>query len=156
MQLRKPVCVVGAGNWLVAHDRIGPRVLELVESRYGPEVELCDVGSAGLALLDRLHRQDLMIVVDAGIFHGQVGEVRTIEPDLNAPIAQVSSVHQIGPLKTLAIAKRLFPENMPRRVLLIVVETRMMEDVAAEAACREVATILDREIASWNGPRLRK
>lgn len=149
MHHRKPVCVVGAGNWLVTHDRIGPRVLELVESRYGLEVELYDVGSSGLALLDHLHGQDLMIVVDAGMFHGKAGEIRTIEPDLRAPMPQVSSMHQIGPLETLAIANRLFPQNMPRRVLLIIVETNLIDDDTEEAACREVVTVLDREIEAW-------
>lgn len=153
IQSRRPVCVVGAGNWLVSHDRIGPRVLELVESRYGPEVELCDLGGSGLALLDHLHRQDLMIVVDAGIFHGEAGEIRTIEPDLRAPTPRVSSVHQIGPLEAMAIADRLFSEDMPRRLLLIVVQTDLLDDDAAEAACRKVVGILDREIESWGRSR---
>lgn len=153
MESRQPVCVVGAGNWLVAHDRIGPRVLELIGSRYGPEVALRDLGSSGLALLDLLDRQDLLLVVDAGIFQGRPGEIRVVEPDLTAPPARVGSVHQIGPLETLAIANRLFQDKMPRRVLLVVVETQGIDDDTAEAACREVVAVLDREIASWERSR---
>jgi hydrogenase maturation protease len=139
---------------LVAHDRIGPRVLELVESRYGPDVELCDLGGSGLALLDHLHRQELMILVDAGAFAGEPGEIRTLEPNLNAPLAPVGSVHQIGPLETLAIADRLFPDDMPMRSLLIVVQTNRLDDDKAEAACSEVVGILDREIEAWRRSRL--
>jgi hydrogenase maturation protease len=148
--------VVGAGNWVIAHDRIGPRVLELIESRYGPDVELCALGGSGLALLDHLHRQELMILVDAGVFPGRAGEIRAVQPDLSASLGRVGSAHQIGPLEAMVIADRLFPEDMPRRLLLIVVQTSQLDDDKAEAACREVVGILDREIEAWSRARPRE
>ncbi|MCP4695946.1 MAG: hydrogenase maturation protease [Gammaproteobacteria bacterium] len=143
------ISVVTAGNWLILHDSIGPRVLELIQDRYGPEVELCDVGNAGLALLDHLHRQDLMIVVDACLLGGHPGEVRVIEPDLAASPLEAGSVHQIGPLETLFLADRLYSEKMPARILVIAVETNGIDANTHEAACQQAVSILDREIAGW-------
>ena len=64
------ILVAGAGNWLLASDRIGPRVLEMVSERYPSGVELCDIGSTALSLLDSLRGQDLLIVIDACVGRG--------------------------------------------------------------------------------------
>lgn len=143
----QPISVIGAGNWLVSHDRIGPRVLALVEGRYGPDVELCDIGSGGLAILDHLHGQDLLLVVDAKV-GGTPGEVVVVIPDLDTPPTSEASVHQIGPVEALCVAKHLFPEKMPRRVLLVLVDTTDIDTEQEEEACRQVVTILDSEIAA--------
>lgn len=147
--MNKPVTIVGAGNWLISIDRIGSCVLELISERYDQAVELCNVGNAGLALLDHLHSQELMIVVDACVLGGDPGQIYTLEPDLSQPGGSGGSVHQIGPLETLAIAKHFYPRQMPRRVLLIMVETAGIDDETQQMACQQVVAILDREVAAW-------
>jgi hydrogenase maturation protease len=144
-----PVSVVGAGHWLISYDRIGPRVLALIRGRYGPEVEICELGNTGFALLDHLRGQDLMLVVDACFLGGRAGEVRVIEPVLPTLDSRVTSVHQVGPLEALAVADRLFKESMPHRVVLIAVETEGVDKAAEWAACQRVVSILDREIDAW-------
>ncbi len=149
----QPVAVVGAGNWLIASDRAGPKVLERIRGRYGPEVEVRDMGSAGLALLDHLHGQELMFLVDACLLGGPAGRVHVSEPRFDGKPAPVGSVHQIGPLETLTIAARLYPEQMPKRVVLIGIETEGMNDRTEETACQEAVAILDREIERWQNAR---
>jgi hydrogenase maturation protease len=148
-----PVAVVGAGNWLIATDRTGPRVLERIRGRYGPEVAIRNMGSAGLALLDQLHGQELMCLVDACLLGGPPGQVHVSELSFDGIPDPVGSVHQIGPLETLTIAARLYPENMPKRVLLIGVETDGIDEQAEETACQDVVAILDREIECWRRAR---
>ncbi|OAD20037.1 methyl viologen-reducing hydrogenase maturation protease [Candidatus Thiomargarita nelsonii] len=121
----------------------------MIQERYGPEVELCDIGSGGLALLDHLHSQELMIVVDACFQGKPPGEICVMEPNLDTQTMDVTSVHQIGPLETLAVAKRLFQEKMPQRILLIIVETNGIDDKTEKAACQQVVAILDMEIEAW-------
>jgi Ni,Fe-hydrogenase maturation factor len=175
---RAPISVAGAGNWLVPWDRIGPRVLELLEGRFpGSDVELVDLGSTGLALLDSLRAQELLILVDASSLGGAPGLIRELSPDLAgtsridrpeaapravpwcggtsridrpeaAPRAVpwcggtsqgVLSAHQIGLLETLALAKLLFPETLPREAIAFFVETNGLEEARQEEVCREVA-----------------
>jgi hydrogenase maturation protease len=145
------IAIAGAGNWLLGHDRIGPAVLACAEGRYGSEVELCDIGAASLALLDHLDAQELLIVVDACIFGGDPGEVVTCEPDLDQEIVRETSVHQIGPVEALIVARHLFPEKLPRRVLLVLVETEGLGEEGEQAACEKVISIIDREVEQWIG-----
>nr|VFJ64844.1 MAG: hydrogenase maturation protease [Candidatus Kentron sp. FW] len=165
---RQPISIAGAGNRLIAHDRIGPRVLRLIKGRYGPEVELCDIGTSGLRLLDYLRGQTLLVVIDACLMNEAPGTIRVLESSAarggrahssfhsnrardDGPLFDIgqvrsTSVHQIGPLETLAVAERLYKEKLPRRVLSIMVETRDIDAATEKKACREVVGILDREV----------
>lgn len=149
MQALAPVSVVGAGNWLLSHDRIGPEVLRRLEGRHGPEVALLDIGCAGLDLLDHLHGQDLMLLLDACIQGGRPGEVRVLDADPDRVPESGSSVHQLGPLEVLAVARRLFPETLPRRVRLILVESEGLTPDDEARACEAVLAQVDQEIAAW-------
>jgi len=146
------ITIVGAGNPLLACDRVGPEVLDRIAGRYGPEVELCSVGAAGLALLDHLHGQELLVVIDACVGAGDPERVRVVEPDLERPAARETSVHQIGPFETLAAARHLYPTLMPRAIRFILVETDDMDAHAEEAACLRVVSLLDRELARLEPP----
>ena len=91
-----PVTIAGSGNWLLGHDRIGPRVLERVAGRWGDEVELVDIGTTSLALLDHLRGQELLLVVDACAGMASPGEVAPL-PAIAAstrmvPLALISSI----------------------------------------------------------------
>ncbi|MBW2734349.1 MAG: hydrogenase maturation protease [Deltaproteobacteria bacterium] len=146
-----PITVVGAGNWLISYDCIGPRVLDLVDGRYGPtEVELRNSGSHGLSLLDHLHGQDVMIVVDACVLGGQPGEVKTlVDPPLDGPVGRESSVHQLGPIETLTVARLIDPLLMPQRLVLVLVETHGINPEIEEQACQQAVAVIDREIEVW-------
>jgi len=144
-----PVTVVGSGNWLLSCDRVGPQVLAAIRERYGPEVELGVVGSHGLAVLDYLHHQDLLIVVDACVGMGIPGEVMLLEPDLDSPPGRETSVHQIGPVEALLVGRHLYPEKMPRRALLLLIETEGLDPPGEAESCRKAVDLLDHEINAW-------
>ena len=141
-----PVTVAGSGNWLLGQDRIGPRVLERIAGRWGDGAELVDIGTTSLALLDCLRGQELLLVVDAYLGPEPPGEVLVREPDLSAACPPSTSIHQIGPLEALAVGRELEPENMPRRVVLVLVQTRDLDPEAEARACDAVIDVLDREV----------
>jgi len=140
------VTVAGSGNWLLGHDRIGPRVLAMVEQRWSHQVEICDLGTSALALLDHLHGQELLVIVDACVGFGTAGEVLVMEPDLETTPSRGTSVHQIGPIEALVVGSHLDPQMMPARVLLILVETGDLTESQEQAACERVVDLLDLEI----------
>ena len=145
---RPPMTVVGAGHSFISYDRVGPRVLVLLSGRFGGDVELCEIGTTGLGLLDHLHAQRLLVVVDACIFGGPPGQVREVVPDLDAPPPPSTSVHQIGPIETLFVARHVSPELLPERTLLVLVETEGIDDATEARACAEVVAIIEREISA--------
>lgn len=61
------VLIMGAGNTIMADEGVGPRALELLDSLYDfpANVELMDVGTTGLTILDYLREVDHLIVLDA-------------------------------------------------------------------------------------------
>lgn len=151
-----PVTVAGAGNWLLGHDRIGPRVLERLSGRLSDQVELADLGCSGLALLDRLRGQELLVVVDACVGRGRPGEVMVVEPDLDRLDDGWTSAHQIGPVETLAVGRALYPELEPKRVVLVLVETANLEESNEDRACAEAVDAVERELETWRRGRTRR
>jgi hydrogenase maturation protease len=137
------VTIAGVGNWLLACDRVGPRVMELLQGRYGRGVELADIGSGGLALLDHMRGQQLLVVVDACVGRAAPGEVVVIEdvPDDSA-VAGAGS-HQLGAVEALVIARHLQPETLPRRVVLILAESADFDEDELDAVCSRVVQTLD-------------
>lgn len=148
----RPVSVVGCGNWMIRADRVGPRVLAVLGSRPSPDVELCDVGTTVLGLLDRLHGQELLILVDACAGRGEPGEVRVAEPELIASDRPPSS-HQIGPVDALVVARELYPERLPGRLLFVQVETGGLGPADEDAACDRAVAAVEREIERWRSAR---
>lgn len=153
MNPARRVTVAGSGNWLLGHDRVGPRVLAMIDQRYSEQIEICDLGTSALALLDHLHGQDLLVIVDACVGYGAAGEVLVMEPDLTATPGRGTSVHQIGPIEALVVASHLEPQSMPQRVLLILVETGGLTEIQERTACDQVVEVLDREIGRLAGDR---
>ncbi len=139
---RPDVTVAGVGNWLISQDRVGPRVLEMAAGRYGEEVELADIGSGGLALLDHLHGQRLLVVVDACLGLGRPGEVVVVDGE-QVVAATSPSAHQIGPAEALLIARHLQPETMPGRTVLLLAETGELDESQLDTACERVMAELD-------------
>ncbi len=154
VELRKPIAIVTAGHWLLAHDCIGPRIAELIKDRYGSDVALFEAGSTALGLLDCLAGQQLLVVVDACSLSSrpggsQPGQLHEVQPDFESPSLDHCSVHQFGPLETLAIAKHLYPEDLPANTRLLLVETQGIDQTGIETACGQVVAALDRTIADY-------
>lgn len=142
------VTIAASGNWLLGHDRIGPLVLKKIPDRYSSDVELCDLGSSPLALLDHLRAQELLLVIDSCVGRAKPGEILILEPDLDQNPSPGTSVHQIGPLETLVIASLLYPDTLPRQCKLVLVETSDLLEIDEAQACEKVVEILDREVGS--------
>ncbi len=145
-----PITVAAAGHFMVAHDAVGPKVLERVQGRYDEAIiEVVDLGTSGLALLDRLRGQRLLIVVDACIGQGAPGDL--IEQTYDAtdtPPSRETSVHQLGPIAALQIAKELYPEQLPQRTVLLLVDTTGADDTLVEEASDRVVERLDELIGA--------
>lgn len=142
------VSVVGCGNWQVRPDRIGPRVLAALAARAPAGVELADVGTTLLGLLDRLHGQELLVLVDACVGRAAPGTVEVVDPAPGTAIPPRATLHQIGPLETLAIARELYPELCPRRTRLVLIETGGLGPEAEAEVCARALAAIETEIGA--------
>ena len=104
-----PLLVLGVGNILLRDEGIGVRVVEAMEQvELPPEVELFDGATAGLDLLDAIADRQKVIIIDA--IDGNSGPGTVIRlglDDLAARMDPQVSLHEIGLLETLAVARQL-------------------------------------------------
>jgi hydrogenase maturation protease len=152
---RARVTVAGAGSRLIPCDSVGPRVLELCSGRFGEEVELFECGTTPLSLLDCIRGQELMLIVDActGVFRS--GEVRIMDLEQTHELTGGNGMHQLGPMEALAVARSLYPEKLPQRTVLVMVETEGLSGIELEKVCGRVLTVLDRQMEGWRSSRPR-
>jgi len=113
------VLVLGIGNILRRDEGVGVRVIEALRDEDVPEdVELFDGGTFGAELIDVIADRAGVIVIDAIEHEGTPGSVfRFSGDDLAAHASASLSVHEIGLLDTLRMAKQL--GCPPKEVLVL-------------------------------------
>lgn len=147
LEKMRQITIAGAGNCLVAHDRIGPKVVGDLRDMVGGEVEVVELRGGGLGLLDIVRNQDLLVVVDACALGGEPGGVEVFEFD-GLPVDSGSvrgfTMHQIGPYEALKVVEALYPELMPERVCFVLIETCGLEgDAPSMSQARAVERIME-------------
>ncbi len=110
-QTRPPeVVILGTGNILLKDEGVGVRVIEQLRQDYHfPEnVKLIEGATMGLDLLPVICDTDRLIIIDAIKAKQKPGAIIKITPEeLASQTSAKNSLHQIGLLEALEIARRL-------------------------------------------------
>ncbi len=79
----KKVLIGGIGNVLLGDDGVGPYLAQLLLSRYefGEGVEVVDLGTPALDLIDQISGRDLVILIDSIDIDAAPGTVRLYRKD---------------------------------------------------------------------------
>ncbi len=125
--------VVCIGNDLVADDALGHRLFCLLRDRLqNKDVRLCLLGVGGIAVVDELDGEELLVVVDAVQFGAVPGSVHVLSWDqIPATRMRPVSGHGIGVREALQVCRKLYPEKMPQRIYLVGVEGACFDLVGA-------------------------
>ena len=155
------VAVLGCGNSLAGDDAVGLEVLAELARCYAAdrcphlEVELIEVGTGGLDVIEHILDRDRVIIVDAVLAGRPRGEVVEVPPGAMPEPDQVPfSLHGINVADAVAMARKLYPGRMPDPVQVVGVEIgerpkpfvqEMSGEVreAVEPACRCILDTLD-------------
>ncbi|TET72456.1 hydrogenase maturation protease, partial [Candidatus Bathyarchaeota archaeon] len=118
----KNVLIAGVGNRLMGDDGFGPRVIDLLSSAPLPEnVEVRDVGTAGLAIATDLSDYDLVVFIDSVNVEGETGRLYKwdIVEGSMGDVAELSrfTLHEVGLDGLLKLSKAM--GTLPPRVILI-------------------------------------
>lgn len=139
------VLIVCIGNDLVADDAAGHEVyLRLRQSALPGKVRLEYAAVGGIALLDLLSGEEgTLIVVDAVQFGAPPGTIHCIPWD-ELPVLQTGALsgHDIGLKETIEIGRLLYPEKLPRCILLVGIEGRCFNRTR-DAMTPETADAID-------------
>lgn len=123
--------VVCLGNDLVGDDGAGLAVHDRLAGQALPAgVRLARLGLGGLALLDLMDGEDLMVVVDAVALGGEAGTLHVQEGErLPGSGRPAVSAHGIGIAEALEVGRLLQPLRVPRRVVLVGIEGRRFDEL---------------------------
>lgn len=120
------------GNVLRGDDGFGIAVLRRLEDAgvAGRDVELLEVGTAGIRLAQELLRgYDRLIVVDA-VAGGRAPGSVSIEEVLSVEPATEVDMHEAVPARALAVAQAL--KVLPRSVFIVGCEPEGVDDLTTE------------------------
>src|SRR5512140_3669686 len=109
MANRCPTLILGIGNILLKDEGIGVHVIQAMEKMELPEnVEICDGGTGGAALLDIVANREKLIVIDTVDADVEPGTVLKMNArDLANENKQSISLHEFGLVETLFAAAQL-------------------------------------------------
>jgi hydrogenase maturation protease len=118
--------IVGMGNLLYRDEGIGVHVIQAMEKMELPgHVELLDIGTSTMDLISYLKEIKKLVVIDAMRAGGEPGTIYKCKPeDLLPKDGGPISLHEIGLLETLGMAKKL---GMEIETVIVGVEPEIME-----------------------------
>ena len=146
---------LGVGNLALSDDGLGVHAVRRLRERYrlGPDVELIDGGTAGLALLPRLAEAGRALVVDAIDTGAEPGTLVRLEAcEWEEALARGGTAHSVG-VGDLLVAARL-SDAWPERLVLHGAQpasTAIGGELTAPLAAVLDALVdrVARELASW-------
>lgn len=135
------------GNSLCCDDAVGWAVYDVLKARKLPaDVRLLLSGVGGIALLDDLKGEKLLIVVDAVQLGFPPGTVHVLSwNDIPGAGGAAVSLHGLGIRETIDIGRTLYPEDMPDRVFLVGIEGECF-DRLGEPMTQPVANAVDEAV----------
>jgi hydrogenase maturation protease len=124
---RFSILILGVGNILLGDEGVGVRVVEAMRDIKLPDnVELVDGGTGAFDLLDIVADRKKVIIIDAVRGGGEPGAIYRFTPDdIEKQQQCLTSVHQVGLLNTLEMAKMAgYP---PQSVIVCGIEPKRMD-----------------------------
>jgi hydrogenase maturation protease len=117
-----PVLVIGLGNPLAGDDGVGWHVVEELERRHlPPEIELIRGGTDLLALQLQIEGRRHVILVDALLGPGNVGDL-FVTDNADELDDRQGGAHQLSAVQALALMRAVVPAVRTTRVTWIAVE----------------------------------
>lgn len=154
------ILVACIGSDLAADDGVGHAVYQRLMRVVLPEgVRVEFFGLGGLQLVEQLAGEQVLIVVDAVQLGVEPGRVHLLDlDDLSGDTGLGGIAHQMGLAEALQLGRRLTPQRMPHRVMLVGVQGRTFDRLdqalspEVEAAVARAVEVVLNEIAKASAP----
>ena len=124
----KKRAVIGLGNPMMSDEGIGVRVVaQLQDTDLVRNIDVIDLGTAGMNVLHELEGRERVIFVDCAMMDDPPGTIRRFTPDevTTRKVQMGLSLHEGDLLNTLALARRL--GICPEDVVIFGIEPRAIE-----------------------------
>ena len=102
------ITIIGIGNLILMDEGVGVHAVRKLEEMHLPSIEVIDGGTATMELLAVIQEAKRIIFIDAVKGGGEPGTIYRITPDdLHEGTENALSIHQVGILDVLDMAKQL-------------------------------------------------
>lgn len=105
------------------------------------DVEVVEVGTAGLGLLDLIDGFDRLILVDAIVTGAEPGTIHELRGDDIASTAHLGAGHDADLPTVIALGRKLAGDRMPGEVVAIAVEAADVERISMSLSSKVEAAV---------------
>jgi hydrogenase maturation protease len=124
------VAVIGIGNLLRADDGVGVHVVRRLNESW-PEVYAVDLSTAEIGVLDHVRGRGVVVIIDAIVSGAKPGTVHRVElGDVSDEVFTRS--HGLSLASSLQLGYRLYPGEMPEKIVVLAVEAGDIESFSAD------------------------
>lgn len=120
----KVVLVLGIGNPILTDDAVG---LLVVQQLGDVAADVKEAAVGGVSLLDYILGYSTVIIVDAVKKGDTPGTVSVLQEDEIKRALHASSTHDVSFFEALQIGRKLFPQEMPSRIVFVGIEVQDTE-----------------------------
>ena len=155
--MKKKNLVCGIGNPMLKDDRAGIEVAERIEAS-GLAVDTEIIYGVGFEVNDKIMGYDDVIIIDAAKMGYTPGTVLQVSVDDIFADHTLASSHAVTLGSTLKVGYELFPEEMPRRLKIFLIEAEDYFEFTRECSAPVNAAIAEvvQLIFDYYSPGLRE
>jgi hydrogenase maturation protease len=122
--------VIGIGNLLRADDGVGIHVVKMLKDER-PDIEAVDMSTAEIEILEHIRGCDNVVIIDSIMTGAEPGTIHMITPQDLEPSSFARS-HGLNLSSTLLLGSRLFPDEMPKKIVILTVEAEDINSFSTE------------------------
>jgi hydrogenase maturation protease len=130
--------VLGMGNTILGDDGVGIHIVRKLAQRSHPgNTDFKETGAGGLSLLELIRGYDRLIIADAVMTReAKPGKIKRIMVEEIKETSGAITPHDAGFAATIQIGTALFPDEMPRKIIIYAINTEDAEQVTEEMSAK--------------------
>jgi hydrogenase maturation protease len=132
--------VIGVGNLLRCDDGVGIHVVNRL-NEVAPYIDTLDVALGSVEILEAMNGRDRVFIVDAIQAGGEPGTIYRVNLSGGEEPPRVTHSHGVDLLTTLRLGESLFPDQMPKEMILLAVEAEDVTTLSESCTSKVQASV---------------
>jgi hydrogenase maturation protease len=132
--------VIGVGNLLRYDDGVGIHVVNRL-NEVAPYIDTLDVALGSVEILEAMNGRDRVFIVDAIQAGGEPGTIYRVNLNGGEEPPRVTHSHGVDLLTTLRLGESLFPDQMPKEMILLAVEAEDITTLSESCTSKVQASV---------------
>jgi len=118
--------IIGIGSPILGDDGVGIEVARRCRELFSSNdnINVVEVGTGGLSLLDIVQGYDRLILLDAIISGSPIGSVQVLKEEALSATVHLGTGHEADLRTALALGRKLAEKPLPADVRIVAVEVR--------------------------------